>query len=510
MSIKPGRLLIFFLTVSILLAFAPDRAPENMVLVRGGSFQMGDDHAYTDEEPVHSVTIDSFFIGRYEVTQQEWTAVMGNNPSHYKGDDLPVQDIDWYMAIEYCNKRSQIEGLTPCYSGSGDNIACNFAAGGYRLPTEAEWEYAARGGLKSRHYIYSGSNNPDEAAWYESNCEDRIQPVGKKKANELGIYDMCGNIWEWCWDRYDASYYKDSPVNNPKGPSEGNKRVYRGGGGPGGRVEWLRNTARYSLDTTYRSFDMGFRIAGNTTGNKNGNMVPVEGGTFLMGGNDGGSGERPAHTVTLDSFYVGKFEVTQEEWCVVMGKNPSYWVGAKSPVDSVAWYEAVEYCNIRSQKEGLTPCYTGSGDNIACNFAANGYRLPTEAEWEYAGRGGALSGNYKYSGGNNPGEVAWYAENSTFKNETVGRKKANELGIYDMSGNLWEWCWDWFDKDYYKKSPGQNPQGPAAGLRRVMRGGSTFNPENYVKTTFRASQKPNMGSTRLGLRVVRSAIGGKL
>lgn len=509
MSIRPAWILISFLALSMLLALAPDRAPENMVLVRGGSFQMGDDHAYSDEEPVHSVNIDSFYIGRYEVTQQEWMAVMGNNPSPYRGDDLPVQDIDWHMAIEYCNKRSQIEGLTPCYSGSGDNIVCNFAAGGYRLPTEAEWEYAARGGLKSRYYMYSGSNNPDEATWYELNCEDRIQPVGKKKPNELGIFDMSGNIWEWCWDLYKAGYYEESPVNNPKGPApasaDGKKRVYRGGGGPGGRTEWLRTTARYSLDPTFKNFDMGFRIAGNTLSKKKADMILVEGGSFLMGSNDGGNGEKPAHTVSLTGFYMGKYEVTQEEWCAVMGKNPSYWVGAKSPVDSITWYEAVEYCNKRSRMEGLTPCYTGSRDDIICNFGADGYRLPTESEWEYAGRGGTLSGNYKYSGSNNPGEVGWYAENSTFKNEIVGLKKANELGIYDMSGNLWEWCWDWFDREYYKTSPWQNPYGPAVGLRRVMRGGSTFNPENYVRTTFRASQKPNIGSTRLGLRVVRNA-----
>ncbi len=505
MSIKPGWILIFFLTIIMFLAFSPGKATENMVLVQGGSFQMGDNHAYSDEEPVHSLSIDSFYIGRYEVTQQEWTAVMGNNPSTYQGDILPVQDIDWYMAIEYCNKRSQMEGLTPCYSGSGDNIACNFAADGYRLPTEAEWEYAARGGLKCRHYIYSGSNNPGETAWHELNCDDKIQPVGKKMPNELGIYDMSGNIWEWCWDWYEAGYYSQSPTNNPKGPAGGKKRAYRGGGGPGGRIEWLRSTARYNLDPTFRSFDMGFRIAGNTSGKKTGNMVLVDGGTFLMGSNDGGSGERLAHIITLNSFYIGKFEVTQEEWRAVMGKNPSYWVGAKSPVDSIDWYDAVEYCNKRSRMEGLTPCYTGNGDDIVCNFEADGYRLPTEAEWEYAGRGGALSRNFKYSGSDNPGEVGWYVENSTFKNETVGRKKANELGIHDMSGNLWEWCWDWFDREYYKNSPRQNPQGPTFGLRRVMRGGSTFNPEQFVLTTFRASQKPNSGSTRLGLRVVRSA-----
>ncbi|HLP59563.1 MAG TPA: SUMF1/EgtB/PvdO family nonheme iron enzyme, partial [Candidatus Deferrimicrobium sp.] len=412
------RFVHIFLSLSIvgfISASGAGKVPGNMALVQGGIFQMGDNQSYSDEEPVHNVTLDSFFIGRYEVTQQEWMAVMGNNPAPYRGDDLPVQDIDWYVAIEYCNKRSRMEGLTPCYSGSGDNIACNFAADGYRLPTEAEWEYAARGGLKSGHLIYSGSNNADEVAWYETNCKDSIQPVGKKKANELGIYDMSGNIWEWCWDIYEPGYYKESPAKNPQGPANAKKRVYRGGGGPGGRIEWLRCTARYNLDPTYKSFDMGFRIARNTNGNKVENMVLVEGGTFPMGSNDGGSGERPSHPVSLNSFYIGIFEVTQEEWNAAMGKNPSYWIGSKLPVDSITWYDAVEYCNRRSRMEGLNPCYKKSGDDVICDFAANGYRLPTEAEWEYAGRGGTLSANYKYSGSNNPGEVGWYAENSTFK-----------------------------------------------------------------------------------------------
>jgi sulfatase modifying factor 1 len=337
------------------------------------------------------------------------------------------------------------------------------------------------------------------------NSGDKTRPVGTKKANELGIYDMSGNMWEWCWDWYDAGYYKASPVNNPKGPSSGDKRTYRGGGGPGGQIQWLRSCGRYSLEPTYRSYDMGLRLAKNTSGKKPGNMILVQGGPFLMGSKDGGSGERPAHQVALNNFYIGKFEVTQEEWCAIMGKNPSFWVGAKSPVESINWYEAVEYCNQRSRMEGLTPCYSGNGDSMICNFEADGYRLPTEAEWEYASRGGATSGNYKYSGSDNLDEVGWYTKNSTFKNEPVGQKKANELGIHDMSGNLWEWCWDWYDREFYKKSPYQNPHGPSSGLRRVMRGGCTINSEEFVQTTYRGCSKPNYLSRSLGLRLVRNA-----
>lgn len=504
MSVKAFRILLSFLIVGAIFAYSTEKIPENMVMVKGGSFLMGTDDLVTEEEPVHDVTLDSFYIGKYEVTQKEWKEAMGNNPSVFTGDDLPVDNIDWYMAVEYCIKRSIKDGLTPCYSGSGDNIACNFEADGYRLPTEAEWEYAAVGGLKSHDYEYSGGNNPGEVAWHETNCGDKTQPVGLKKPNELGVYDMSGNIWEWCWDWYDAEYYKKSPVKNPRGAESGNNRSYRGGGGPGGRIYWLRIRARYNLFPAFKSFDMGFRVVKNTVGKVPGNMALIPGGTFKMGCRDGGSGEKPAHKVTVNDFCIGKYPVTQKEWRQVMGNNPSDWVGEKSPVEAVTWYVAVEYCNKRSQMEGLTPCYSGSGDNILCDFTANGYRLPTEAEWEYAARGGAESKNYNFSGSNDADEVAWFNENSTFKINAVGQKKPNELGIYDMSGNVLEWCWDWFERDYYKVSPSVNPTGPTVDVRRVVRGGWINSPKAQVNVTYRTAYKPSRLSYGIGFRVVRT------
>jgi sulfatase modifying factor 1 len=504
---------VLSILISLLLLFAcvdltspHEGIARGMVFVAGGTFRMGTDKGVTDEEPVHRVTLDSFYIGKFEVTQEEWEAVMGSNPSLFKGGCYPVETVSWYGAVEYCNKKSVLEGLTPCYSGNGGDIACNFGADGYRLPTEAEWEYACRGGLKSRHYLYSGSNNPDQAAWHERNSGDRTRPVGRKKPNELEIYDMSGNVWEWCWDWYDKDYYKNSPPDNPKGPLSGKKRSYRGGGGPGGRTMWLRSTGRFSLEPAYKSFDMGFRIVKNLSGKKTGNMVLVKGGIYRMGSTDGGNGEKPAHTVTLRSFYIGRFEVTQEEWCRVMGKNPSFWVGAKSPVEMVSWYDAAAYCNKRSVQEGLTPCYRGNGDDIACNFGADGYRLPTEAEWEYASRGGLKSRHYVYSGSNSPGEVGWSTGNAGFKTEPVGQKKANELEIFDMSGNVWEWCWDWYDREYYKNSPQNSPQGPLSGVRRVSRGGCIYDPEESMQSTYRLALKPNRSSAAFGFRVVRTAV----
>jgi formylglycine-generating enzyme required for sulfatase activity len=203
-----------------------------MVFVQGGSFKMGSNDGDSDEKPVHSVTVDDFYIGKYEVTQKEWNDVMGNNPSHRKGYNLPVESVSWYDAVEFCNKKSRAEGLTPCYSGSGTNTTCNFSANGYRLPTEAEWEYAARGGVKTHDrasLTYAGSNSIKKVAWYRGNSESKTHPVGKKQANELGLHDMSGNVWEWCNDWYDENYYSSSIRYDPQGAVLGSRRALRGG-----------------------------------------------------------------------------------------------------------------------------------------------------------------------------------------------------------------------------------------------------------------------------------------
>jgi len=233
-------------------------------------------------------------------------------------------------------------------------------------------------------------------------------------------------------------------------------------------------------------------------------MVFVQGGTFQMGSNDGDSDEKPVHSVTVDDFYIGKYEVTQKEWKEVMGNNTSKWKGDDLPVEKVSWYDAVEFCNKKSDMEGLTRCYTGSGKNTKCNFSANGYRLPTEAEWEYAGRGGSRTAHYKYSGSNNVGDVAWYYSNSSSKTHKVGTKQANELGIYDMSGNVWEWCNDWYDADYYKNSPKNNPQGDSLGKYRVLRGGSWSNFDYNCRVAYRFWNNPDDSDCNYGFRLSRT------
>ncbi len=218
---------------------AENAAIQYFVLVVGGEFMMGsNDSQEDDERPVHEVYVSSFYMAKAELTQKEWTALMGNNPSNVMGDDLPVSQVSWLGAVEYCNKRSVSENLEPCYSINGRTnptdwssgvVECNWQATGYRLPTEAEWEFAAKGGKQSRNYIYCGSNVVSEVSWTSSNSNKRLQPVKMLQPNELGLYDMGANIEEWCWDWYNPGYYQSSEYRNPLGPAPTEDRVLRGG-----------------------------------------------------------------------------------------------------------------------------------------------------------------------------------------------------------------------------------------------------------------------------------------
>lgn len=185
---------------------------------------------FEDELPVHKVTLKDFLIGTYEVSQSEWEAVMDENPSFFKGPNRPVENITWYDAVTFCNKLSEKEHLTPCYEFKrGNHVHFDPTADGYRLPTEAEWEYAARGGIRSKGYLYAGSNDADLVAWHKANSKNETHDGGTLQANELGIYDMSGNVWEWCWDWYESEYSSYAQIN-PTGPAMGTERCRRGGG----------------------------------------------------------------------------------------------------------------------------------------------------------------------------------------------------------------------------------------------------------------------------------------
>ena len=221
-----------------------------LAFVQGGTYQMGDhfSEGYSDEFPVHSVTVSDYYIGATEITQSEWALYMSADTYNYGvGDDYPVYYVSWYEIMVYCNKRSVAEGITPCYLINGstnpddwggvptsDNstwnaVVCNWDANGYRLPTEAEWEYASRGGIHNEdNYHYSGWNTIDIVAWYDgNNYIDGSKPVGTKSPNQLEIYDMSGNLYEWCWDWYGD--YQSDAQNDPTGATSGTYRVLRGG-----------------------------------------------------------------------------------------------------------------------------------------------------------------------------------------------------------------------------------------------------------------------------------------
>jgi formylglycine-generating enzyme required for sulfatase activity len=243
-------LLALILTVSSVFAVSAQEPTKNvldiqMVIVEGGTFEMGGietygEQCYPDEFPKHTVTVDDYYIGQYEVTQELFKFVMGYNPSHFVGDSLPVDNISWVDAKTFVYELNKMTGKN------------------YRLPTEAEWEFAARGGRWSKGFNYSGSDNIGEVAWCDGNSGRKTNPVGTKAPNELGIYDMSGNVYEWCSDRY--AIYKGEELINPQGPDFGKARVMRGG-------SWrsesrnCRNTYRSSEDYEARILNCGLRLA---------------------------------------------------------------------------------------------------------------------------------------------------------------------------------------------------------------------------------------------------------
>ncbi|GHU22901.1 hypothetical protein FACS1894172_07710 [Spirochaetia bacterium] len=204
-------------------------------------------------------------MGKYEVTQKEYQEVMGTNPSNFKGNNLPVENVSWYDAIEYCNARSRKKGLTPAYSGSGASINWNRNANGYRLPTEAEWEYACRGGTTTP--FSTGNNITTDQANYNGNYpykgnvkgiyRQTTTPVGSFAANSWGLHDMHGNVWEWCWDWYGD--YSTASQTDPTGAASGSDRVLRGGGW-GGFAQSLRSALRVNNTPAHRNSSYGFRV----------------------------------------------------------------------------------------------------------------------------------------------------------------------------------------------------------------------------------------------------------
>lgn len=254
---ESNRALSATATITVLYKKIFNKSPYPMVLVEGGTFRMGKNGTAT---PVHTVTVSSFYIGKYLITQKLYEEVTGNNPSNWKGDLLPVNMLSWYDAVKFANALSERDGYEKVYEINGENVTCDWTKNGYRLPTEAEWEFAAIGGNRGKGYTYAGGNNPDAVAWYRDNSGKMTQNVGSKVANELGLFDMSGNVWEWCWDWH--APYSSSPQNNPHGPDTGKFRILRGGGWHD-KEHFLRTAYRgHLLPKNQRRYD-GFRLVRN-------------------------------------------------------------------------------------------------------------------------------------------------------------------------------------------------------------------------------------------------------
>jgi formylglycine-generating enzyme required for sulfatase activity len=565
-------------------------AEDGFSYIPGGSFTMGRTSGDTNADaPPITVTVGSFYLQERETTKAQWDEVrtwaVNNGYTDLavgagKAANHPVQTVSWWDVVKWCNARSEKEGLTPVYTVSGAVMRTgttepipNWSANGYRLPTEAEWEKAARGGVSGKRFPwgtdtishsnanYYGSSSPaydlspinNYHPSYTAGGTPYTSPVGSFGANGYGLYDMSGNVWEWCWDWYGSSYYATSNgTTDPRGPASGTYRVYRGGSWSGSAFSAhcaYRNGS--SPGNTFNYF--GFRPARTHLVE---NMSLIPGGSFTMGVTSGDTdSDAPSITVTVGSFYLQERETTKAQWdevrawAVNNGYTDLAVGGGKAsnhPVHSVSWWDAVKWCNARSEKEGLTPVYTvggavmrsGTTEPVA-NWTENGYRLPTEAEWEKAARGGVegkrfpwgtdtishVEANYRvYSSNGTTNEYTYdveprppatgtyynhpsYTTGATPYTSPVGSFGANGYGLYDMAGNVWEWCWDWYGASFYTTSNGTtDPRGLASGTNRVFRGGGWGGSGSALnaRCSFRGSSTPGESFQGSGFRTART------
>ncbi|MBN2505388.1 MAG: formylglycine-generating enzyme family protein [Verrucomicrobia bacterium] len=277
---RPGTTLLFPLAILLLSGCGQSRPPAptaqpptssppilptpsglNMVLLPAGQFVMGDNTGDPDEQPAHPVRVRAFMMDTCEVTQQAYERLTRKNPSKSKAPDRPVEQVDWYHAVLYCNLRSLKEGLQPCYDPN--TLACNFAANGYRLPTEAEWEFACRAGTTTKYACGDDPARLRRVAWFKANAGQTTHPVGQKPANAWGLHDMHGNVAEWCQDIYHNTAYAQAQPDNPRGPTRGDRRVLRGGSWRSS-ADACRSSARHSenprfADACFGADAYGFR-----------------------------------------------------------------------------------------------------------------------------------------------------------------------------------------------------------------------------------------------------------
>jgi hypothetical protein len=362
----------------------------------------------------------------------------------------------------------------------------------YRLPTEAEWEYACRAGTTTE--FAAGTSLSCAVANY-STCVGQTATVGSYAANAFGLYDMCGNVAEWCLDAWDGSAnYPTAAATDPY-VSTGTTRILRGGA-LGNPSYACRSATRSGLAPTATTVSCGFRVvlapALGPVVVPLPNFVAIPAGTFQMGSTAGSPNEQPVHQVTITQpFWMGKYEVTQAEYQAVMGSNPSYFPGVSRPVEQITWNNAMAYC------AALTTTERAAG-RVPAGYQ---YRLPTEAEWEYCCRAGTTT---EWNTGTSLGSAQ--ANIGSGQTVNVGSYSANAFGLFDMHGNVWEWCLDaWDGSNNYPASAVSDPY-VTSGPDRVYRGGGWYFSVVYCRSAFRGVNYPGYSYGDIGFRVVLAPV----